>query len=131
MKSIKPGRGPSLMGAVGSAAVVLFGIFWTVTAAQMGAPTIFPLFGVIFVVVGIAQAIYQFRNATGENRYSSFDITDDSEEPDPLNSYFHGQNNRETGNDVTKTTAAGSFCPYCGYKMEPDHEFCKQCGKKV
>ena len=46
MKSVKPGRGPSAMGAMGSVIAVIFGIFWTIAAASMGAPGIFPLFGV-------------------------------------------------------------------------------------
>ncbi len=29
MKSIKPGRGPSIQGFIGSIATILFGIFWT------------------------------------------------------------------------------------------------------
>ena len=52
MKSVKPGRGPSAMGAVGSVIAVIFGIFWTITAASMGAPFFFPLFGVLFIILG-------------------------------------------------------------------------------
>ena len=44
MKSVKPGRGPSAMGAFGSLAAVLFGIVWTAVAASSGAPGFFPLF---------------------------------------------------------------------------------------
>ena len=84
MKSIKPGRGPSAMGAVGSIFSAIFGIIWTIAAASMGAPVFFWLFGVVFVILGIVQAIYNFKNATGENRYSEFDIVDSTEEPDPL-----------------------------------------------
>ena len=83
MKSIKPGRGPSAMGAVGSIFSAIFGIIWTIAAASMGAPVFFWLFGVVFVILGIVQAIYNFKNATGENRYSKFDIVDSAEEPDP------------------------------------------------
>lgn len=45
MKSIKPGRGPSMMGAFGSAAVTVFGILWTIMAMSMGAPIFFACFG--------------------------------------------------------------------------------------
>ena len=45
MRSIKPGRGPSAMGAVGSAAIGVFGIFWTISAANMGAPVFCPVRG--------------------------------------------------------------------------------------
>ena len=64
MKSIKPGRGPSAMGAMGSIIAVIFGIFWTIAAASMGAPFFFPLFGVLFIIMGIVQAVYNFKNAT-------------------------------------------------------------------
>ena len=84
MKSIKPGRGPSFMGGVMSILVGLFGVVWTVVAASAGGG-FFALFGIIFIAVAVVQAIYNFKNATGKNRYSAFDITDSSEEPDPLN----------------------------------------------
>ena len=91
MKHIKPGRGPSAMGALGSVIAVVFGIFWTVSAASMGAPISFSIFGVLFVIVGIVQAVYNFKNAAGKKRYSAFDIVDGEEEPDPLNQRFGGQ----------------------------------------
>lgn len=83
MKSIKPGRGPSMMGGLGSIFAGVFGVIWTMAAVQMGAG-IFALFGVVFILFAVLQAVYQFKNATGENRYSVFDITEDGEEPDPL-----------------------------------------------
>ncbi len=83
MKSIKPGRGPSMMGGLGSIFAGVFGVIWTMAAVQMGAG-IFALFGVVFILFAVLQAVYQFKNATGENRYSEFDITEDGEEPDPL-----------------------------------------------
>ena len=79
MKSVKPGRGPSGMKFIGSVFAIEFGIFWTIMAARMGAPAFFPIFGVIFIIMGIVQAAYNYRNATGKNRYSSFDITDEGE----------------------------------------------------
>jgi hypothetical protein len=41
---------PSSVGSmVGGVVVIVFGIFWTVTAAGMGAPGFFPLFGLVFI----------------------------------------------------------------------------------
>lgn len=128
MKSIKPGRGPSAMGAFGSVIAVIFGIFWTITAASMGAPGFFPLFGVLFIIMGIAQAVYNFKNATGEKRYSSFDIVEDGEEPDPLDQRFGG------GADGSSGGADGGafrFCPYCGARLGDEFTFCGRCGKKL
>ena len=48
MKSIKPGRGPSMMGGLGSIFAGVFGVIWTMAAVQMGAG-IFALFGVVFI----------------------------------------------------------------------------------
>ena len=50
MRSIKPGRGSSLQGAIGSLFAVVFGIVWMVSAAKSGAPTPFVLMGLVFVV---------------------------------------------------------------------------------
>ena len=127
MKSVKPGRGPSAMGAMGSVIAVIFGIFWTIAAASMGAPGIFPLFGVLFVILGIVQAVYNFKNATGKNRYSSFDIVEDGEEPDPLDQRFRDASQTTPQPDSGKFR----FCPYCGAKLGAEFEFCGKCGKKL
>ncbi len=128
MKSIKPGRGPSAMGAVGAVVGVGFGILWTAMAVSMGAPIFFPLFGILFIGMGIAQAVYHFKNATGKNRYSAFDITEEGEEPDPLNQYF-GQ-----GETQAPSPEEGEirFCPYCGAKLQGENfAFCPQCGQEL
>ena len=91
MKSVKPGRGPSMMRGVSSIAMIGFGVIWTIAVISMGAPVFFPLFGLIFIGIGVAQAVYHFRNATGENRYSYFDIVDGDEGLDPLNQRFGAQ----------------------------------------
>ena len=127
MKSIKPGRGPSAMGAAGSIAAVIFGIFWTITTASMGAPGLFPLFGVIFVILGIVQTVYNLKNATGKNRCSSFDIVEDGEEPDPLNQRFRAATQDSPNTD----SGEFQFCPYCGAKLGAEFEFCGKCGKKL
>jgi len=146
MKSVKPGRGPSMMGAFGSAAAALFGVFWTIGAASMGAPGFFVAFGFIFIAIGVAQAIYNFKNATSQNRYSAFDITDGNEEPDPLNEFFGGGNENPERNRNASTPEASSsvhdemsvgdesekaFCPYCGAEVEKDFTYCMKCGKKL
>lgn len=122
MKSIKPGRGPSAMGAMGSIIAVIFGIFWTIAAASMGAPFFFPLFGVLFIIMGIVQAVYNFKNATGEHRFSEFDIVDGAEEPDPLERRFHSKG---------PESSAYRFCPYCGARLGAEFEFCGKCGRRL
>ena len=129
MKHVKPGRGPSAMGGVASLIAVVFGIFWTVSTASMGAPAFFPIFGVLFIVMGIVQAVYNFKNATGKNRYSSFDIVDSEEEPDPLNQRFGGRP-PEAG-DTSGPEGTLRYCPYCGARLGDSFTFCGHCGKRL
>ena len=145
MKSIKPGRGPSMMGGIMAIAAAVFGLLWTVGASSIATPTygnigpfsdlgfgsgigsIFPLFGVVFIFIAVAIAIYNFKNATGKQRYSEYDIVDGDEEPDSLNERF-GQ--KESANDEKEQDAA-AFCPYCGTPAREDYRFCKNCGKQL
>ena len=129
MKSIKPGRGPSMMSGVAGVAVGIFGVIWTIGAASIGGG-LFALFGVVFIVIAIVNAVYNFKNATNKNRYSTFDIVDDSEEPDPLNERFGGT---AYGAEQTyKAEGGGSeFCPYCGADVEEEYVYCNKCGKKL
>ena len=124
MKSIKPGRGPSFMGGVMSILIGLFGVGWTIAAASNGGG-IFALFGIIFIVAAIMQAVYHFKNATSKNRYSDFDITDSGEETDPFNERF-GSSQSHAG-----TEQEHRFCPYCGPPVGEGYEFCSRCGKKL
>lgn len=96
MQHLKPGRGPSAMSALGGIVGILFGIFWTIMAYSMtrDAPgpvgTFFPLFGVLFVVIGIVNVAYNLYNTTQKDRLSVLDITSSDEESDPLNHLVNG-----------------------------------------
>ncbi len=137
MKSIKPGRGPSMKGGIMSLAMAAFGVLWIIAVAGMGGG-FFALFGVIFVVIALVEAVYSFKNATGENRYSSFDIVDGSEEPDPLNVYYGGDEHSASpeedsceGRSVENHPAESLYCPYCGAAVEGDYVYCNKCGRKL
>lgn len=95
MRSIKPGRGPSCIGGVGSLIAVGFGVIWTIMAFTITSnspfPIVgwaFPLFGIVFIISGLAMAAYNFFNATTKNRLSVIDITSSKEEQDILNERF-------------------------------------------
>ncbi len=125
MKSIKPGRGPSMMGGVIGIFMIGFGILWTIMAAQ--ANVIFALFGVLWTGIAVVTTVYNFKNAAGKNRYSVYDVTDGKEEPDPLNERFGNPQSetQETSNVDNK------FCPYCGTPVAEDFDFCNNCGKRL
>ena len=125
MKSIKPGRGPSMMSGIMCIIVGVFGIFWTIAAVSMGAGLFFGLFGIVFVGIAVVNAIYNFKNATNKNRYSVYDITEDGEETDPFEKYY------KTDKTNINSDIESNFCPYCGTKVENNYEFCNKCGKKL
>lgn len=132
MKSIKPGRGPSAMGAVGSVVAIIFGIFWTIKASSMGAPIFFPLFGIMFIGIGIVQFIYNYKNATGKNRMSVYDITDEREESDPFDRFVSGKDEKKhTPKPGGTSENKFNYCPYCGNGMDEGFKFCPSCGKEV
>ena len=126
MKSIKPGRGPSMMSGAVGIFMIGFGVVWTIIAGAAFPPM--ALFGVLWTGIAITITVYNFKNATRKNRYSQFDIVDSNEEPDPLNERF-GSNNTNT--KTPKPDEDSNFCPYCGTAVEEDFEYCNKCGKKL
>ena len=135
MKSIKPGRGPSKMSAVGGIGAALFAVFWCILAASMGGWVMVP-FGLIFVVIASYGAYYNYKNATSKNRYSVIDIVDGEEEPDPLNVMYGSKesinnqgfiNNQDRG----ELGASVAYCPYCGTGVQSKFDFCPKCGKQL
>ena len=126
MKSIKPGRATSNLGGIAGICAAVFGIIWIILAPRSGH---FKLFGIPFVILAVALAIYHFRNANSENRYSLYDITEDGEEPDPLNERIHPAAGTQPQSETPPAPRA--YCPYCGAKTAPDHNFCHSCGKRL
>ncbi len=113
------------MGGIIGIAVALFGVFWTVMTIVMEAWFMIP-FGLIFIAIAIINTIYNFKNATGKNRYSQYDITDSEEEPDPWNEKFG-----EIREEKRQPESAAKYCPYCGEKAEKDYKFCSSCGREL
>ncbi|NLC69081.1 MAG: zinc-ribbon domain-containing protein [Clostridiaceae bacterium] len=151
------------MSFIGSIIAIVFGLFWMIIAARITANApfgvagaIFPLFGILFVVIGVVQAAYHYKNATGKDRFSIFDITDSSEEGDPAGRWIKNgdkyennyHDNHDTWHDageyeksnkspLNKEPNASSkgiemnYCPYCGKPVNEDFSFCPNCGKRL
>ena len=137
MRSIKPGRGPSGMSFIGTIGTVVFGVLWTICAFGMAASggfgiigVIFPLFGIVFIVTGIIQAAYHYKNATGKDRYSEFDITEDGEEGDPGRRWVKGAEPWDQPGQSRPPERGTRFCPYCGANLQGDFRFCPKCGRE-
>ena len=124
MKSIKPGRAPSMMGGVAGIFMIIIGIGWTVAASQLH--WLMALFGICWTGIAVSNTIYNFKNAKGKNRYSAYDIVDGSEEPDPLNQRYGN-----TSTPYQRPGTSSRFCPYCGKETNPDFDFCPGCGKQL
>ena len=141
MKSIKRGRGPSAMGGIGSIFAAVFGVFWTVMAASMGAPLIFCLFGVLFILMAAVQAAYNWKNALSEDRFSEYDIVDSEEagesmaagERDGERLVSRGERAGvpQISGDLKNQGMALRYCPYCGASVKKDFRFCGSCGREL
>ena len=130
MKSIKPGRGPSALTGIMGIFMIGFGIVWTVLASRINLYAAF--FGILWTGMAVAVTIYNLKNPTGKNRYSAFDITDDSEEPDPLNQKSGTVQKEEKQNDTNEIRETENrFCPYCGVPVGKEFGYCNNCGKKL
>ena len=137
MKSIKPGRGSSMVEGVTSLIVAGVGAVWTLAAFAMGAGFM-AFFGIAFIAVAIVNAISGFYNALAKNRHSIVDIVDSETEPeqpvhrcDEINSDYYPDELDELDETFTGTSVPIRFCPYCGSGVQPDHHFCAQCGKPL
>ena len=127
MRHVKPGRGPSMMGGISSligAVVFLLVGLENLRSGFMGfnAFTVIPF---LFSAGALCMAVYNFKNSVSKNRYSEFDVTDPSEEPDPLNERI----------PRTKQNIQSGYCPYCGKPLEAaagkGFVYCPYCGKKL
>ena len=140
MKSIKPGRGESGMAVVGSVIAILFGLVWLFAASSAirsareffsfgpmdTASVVIPLFGLLFIGAGVANAVYHYRNYKGKDRYSILDIVDSKEEGDPVNNRI-----KEDMASDSSRHPAGKYCTQCGHRQDGDFAFCPGCGRDL
>ena len=135
MKSIKRGRASSLTsGIVGIALSIAFFGIATQVSSDFGEFAFVPMImGLIVLGLSIGEII----GATRKNRFSEYDITDDGEEPDPLNQYYGAQARPDQERQSPAATPTGadaalaSYCPYCGTRIEQGYAYCPSCGKRL
>ncbi len=92
-------------------------------------PLFFTLFGIIFVLIAAVQQFYNYNNAPNKNRMSEYDITDEYEEPDPLQARFNRNDSSDSIDEIVVDDA--NFCPYCGAELNEAYRYCPKCGKKI
>lgn len=111
-------RAGSAVQVVMSLFVILFGIFWTMTAYSITRnndfiPFPFWIFGVFFVIIGLivlGSSIFGYRIPIINSMKQSKDELPYQETPDYSN----------------------EFCPFCGAPVESGSIlFCRKCGKKI
>jgi len=123
------------MGGVGSVFMAIFGLIFLSAVSSMGAPPVFTLFAVAFVLLAVCTAIYGFYNALARNRMTEYDITDRNEEIDPIASGLGYQRSTENEGSVGQKDKPrkyeGDFCPFCGASVSSDFDFCPKCGKDI
>jgi len=131
------------MSFIGSVISVIFGLFWTIIAINMTASfpfgtvgLIMPLFGVAFIALGIINAVYHYKNATGKDRFSILDITDSTEEGDPAEKWVKKAIHEDTKsaekiNGNENGHLEFNYCPFCGRRLEDDYNYCPSCGKEL
>ena len=144
MKRIKHSKNPSIMGGIACIAVAAFGVLWTIAASSItssfsriapfrasafgkGIETIFPLFGVFFIVVAIVAAAYNFKKGTINKRVSKYYIAGTSEETDSPNEHL----GKSSAPNRASVPEAVCFCPFCGSSAKENYRFCNRCGKKL
>ena len=127
MYSVKPGRGPSGVGAAMLVGVAIFGVFWTLGARSAGAPGFFVAFGVFFVLAAIGGAAVNLYNALSKRRFSSFDVVRSDAEPDPLDP----EKPRGPRPPPHGETPGDAFCGRCGRALGEGDRFCTGCGNPV
>jgi len=129
MKRIKPGRGPSALTFIGSLIAIIFGLIWIATVIYLGKkendlPTPLLLFGALFILIGVINAVYAYINAFGKKRFSLMDVVEPSEEGEP------NEPDEKTLNKTGQESGL-NYCPHCGNPVKESFVFCPKCGKTL
>lgn len=129
MFSLKPGRGKSFKDFLGAIFSITFGVIWTVVAYEKN-PT-FALFGFVAIGAGVVDALFNFYNAFGRNRFSVLDATAAGEEPDPFSAMIGRETKGSQNAKVGPRQHPGNHCPFCGIPVKSFYDYCPNCGNDI
>lgn len=129
--SVKPGRGPSVLGGVFAIVFGLFSFFLVGDVSSNDAPGAFIAMGYLIGVFAIVGGIYQLYNAGARNRLSDFDVTVGDEEPDPISRAIGRRGSTSRPRAAGGPATTGGFCPHCGTGLQTGFKFCSSCGKSL
>lgn len=133
MKSIKPGRAPSLMGGVMSLLVGLFGIVWTGRRVCVGRRRVRALWRDLRDHRHRAGRV-PLQKRCGEKPLFRIRHHRRARGAGPAFGALRraGTDAQQGASAAPEGSAPGSlFCPYCGAPAALDYAFCKRCGKRL
>jgi hypothetical protein len=127
---IKAGRSVSAIGIIMGIVLIVFAIFWIGMLLNLSSEDnemepgvkFLLVFGVMFVILAIANTAFYVRNTYAKNRPSLLDIEE-----------VAGEDINAQASKGSETTPDGEirFCPYCGKPFKKEFSFCQYCGKKM
>ena len=128
--AVKPGRAPSLLGALASLGISIVGVVMLISAFRKGEAFVI-LFMVVFCTIAISGLIYNVYNAFERNRFSQYDLVPSAQEPDPLAGALGYENPAASRQPASRRRFPGNHCPFCGAQAAETVDFCPSCGKDI
>lgn len=114
---------------------VLFMLYWTASAIKSGAPIIFWAFGLLGLYTTVRGAINQYRKLKNSKNYSQYGQYTNTDSMEPWDKNFRLDAQHDADAYITESYSvpgtSANFCPYCGQQVNPDHDFCKNCGRQL
>jgi len=129
-------NGNSFQGIAVGIFAVLFMVYWMFLAVKGGASPVTLIFGVYGLFMAVRIVISQYKagknNRNSNSGYNGYDMPHSSEDPWDVS---YPSPTERYGTDIYGNSISGTgtqnFCPYCGIPVKQEHEFCKNCGRKL
>ncbi len=124
-----PTKGQSLVGGM---IAVLLGCIWTATAASMNVFGLFPLFGMVFILFGIAISYSGYRKADQyQKAYQAYRDRREkllAEQMQPAHPAGSESSNESEEEMTARFDGETTKCLKCGQKMASQNTKCFHCG---